>query len=811
MGTNIKLNSLGIFIFLAMLLIFAVWWGTSQKSFENFINFDGAASIGAISHVKGYSNDVMKLYDNVFFDTKTGNVLRLNENIQYIPNQIAARSYTKDGGICNQGNCAPPYATTYYSTNNPTTPTDVTSVDIITRAGVLTTTPGNTLTGPAPGITFDATAMNSWEAHAADTTYNNTTNTQVFYIPWRDQTFIHIIDLTKSTHAASFLFRPNGSSDNFTYTGINPIALTAPTHATNAANLDNLYGTELNGMMYYMFGLTKDIYYNPSYGVIIVSIPSGSGSLLETKMYHRNNKSVVDPTTFTSQVVTSLSFLPWVLDIPELNQTILCLPYGNDTVIVIFEKHASQNCYTIVTVGRYTASGYDSSDKGLIPIVTSHPINITQPPNNTQPPTPNPGVPPPPGGTGSPPDLPGNSSLSDYYKWYWYWNSPTAGGVPVSQDYILKSQIVPPVCPACPYCPASGGTCSSCSNSSTGNNGNSNSSSVGNNSTGGGGNGGGNSSADNNNNNNNNNGGGNGASGAFSSVANNLINTTGGLANTVFNGATSLLTNTGSGALHLAENTGSGALNLVRDTGSGAVNLVRDTGSGAVNLVRDTGSGAVNLVRDTGSGAVNFVDGVGSGVGNFVYGAGSGVGNFANGVGSGVGNLLRDTGSGAVNIVDGVGSGAGNLLRDTGSGASHFLQNSGSGASHFLQNSGSGAANMVKDSGAGFSHFLQNSGSGASNLLKSAGVGIGFDGKSYNNDPYRYNNYVNNKYGSQGMNTNSRLLLENGGGRGGSGGISGGNYSQPSSMMNPYIYNGTPQKPESNFLPVTADFSRFGR
>ena len=46
-----------------------------------------------------------------------------------------------------------------------------------------------------------------------------------------------------------------------------------------------------------------------------------------------------------------------------------------------------------------------------------------------------------------------NNNISYYYKWYWFWN--TSGSMPVnfSEDYMLKTQVVPPVCPACPSCP----------------------------------------------------------------------------------------------------------------------------------------------------------------------------------------------------------------------------------------------------------------------------------------------------------------------------------------------------------------------
>jgi hypothetical protein len=57
----------------------------------------------------------------------------------------------------------------------------------------------------------------------------------------------------------------------------------------------------------------------------------------------------------------------------------------------------------------------------------------------------------------------------DYYKWYYYWvKNGKNGGPPsnnhiYSEDYMLKTQIVPPVCPACS---TSLGTCVNCSSGS---------------------------------------------------------------------------------------------------------------------------------------------------------------------------------------------------------------------------------------------------------------------------------------------------------------------------------------------------------
>ena len=148
-------------------------------------------------------------------------------------------------------------------------------------------------------------------------------------------------------------------------------------------------------------------------------------------------------------------------------------------------------------------------------------------------------------------------------------------------DYIRKTQIVPPVCPACPACPKIdlSGICTNC--------------------------------------------GGNGGAGAMGSVT----GTAAGLAR-----------DAGSGATNLARDAGSGATNLARDTASGAAGFAKDTAGGAVGLAKDTVGGTVGLAKDTVGGTVGLARETAGGVGGMLKSAGSGIaGIFSNGAGMGQG------------------------------------------------------------------------------------------------------------------------------------------------------------------------------
>lgn len=171
--------------------------------------------------------------------------------------------------------------------------------------------------------------------------------------------------------------------------------------------------------------------------------------------------------------------------------------------------------------------------------------------------------------------------MSDYYKWFEYWNkvvkSENIDSALNASDYILKTQVIPPVCPSCPSCSTSNGVCTSCGGQ-----------------------------------------GGSGTNGKYRNRFSDFIaiygsgykgngnwagfggNGDGGNSKHRHNGddsVTGLLRDTGSGVKDLLEDTGSGAKDLLEDTGSGATSLLRDAASGAVGLLRDAGSGVAGVLK----------------------------------------------------------------------------------------------------------------------------------------------------------------------------------------------------------------------
>lgn len=123
-------------------------------------------------------------------------------------------------------------------------------------------------------------------------------------------------------------------------------------------------------------------------------------------------------------------------------------------------------------------------------------------------------------------------------------------------DYMLKTQIVPPVCPTCPSCPSSG-VCNNC-----------------------GGNG----------------GSGTSVGGGVTGVANNAVTGTVDVAKDVVGGTVGVAKDVVGGTVGLARETASGTVGLARETVGGTVGLVKDAVGGTVGLAKDTVSGVANTV-----------------------------------------------------------------------------------------------------------------------------------------------------------------------------------------------------------------------
>jgi hypothetical protein len=134
-------------------------------------------------------------------------------------------------------------------------------------------------------------------------------------------------------------------------------------------------------------------------------------------------------------------------------------------------------------------------------------------------------------------------------------------------DYLLKTEVVPPVCPSCPSCSSNKGVCTNC--------------------------------------------GGHGGSGTQTSSG------SGSGSETV----SSLIKDAGSGTTNLIRDGASGATTIARDAASGTYGVGKDIVSGTRDTIANTASGVGNFAKDSASGVGNFAKDAASGA----YGAASDV------------------------------------------------------------------------------------------------------------------------------------------------------------------------------------------
>ena len=202
-------------------------------------------------------------------------------------------------------------------------------------------------------------------------------------------------------------------------------------------------------------------------------------------------------------------------------KTVFVMPYKSETVVATFEQSK------LLSVMRFNKDGY------VVPVPMIENILSKKPS--------------------------AESAISEYYKWYWYWKKTGAGTM--TDDYMLKTQIVPPVCPTCPSatCAGSGAVP--------------------------------------------------GAAAGGEKPISDAIKTTTDLLKSFGSGAKDV----GLGTVGLAKDAAKGTVGLAKETVGGTIGLAKDAVGGTIGLAKDTAGGAIGLTKDTIQGTVNMARGSGNG------------------------------------------------------------------------------------------------------------------------------------------------------------------------------------------------------
>lgn len=239
----------------------------------------------------------------------------------------------------------------------------------------------------------------------------NNYNYNVFYMPWSKDTFIHIIDNINKKQLATFMFS-SGSEIKSTYYSP-PIDIGLTNYASDNSSDNNKMVIEpLYDSIKYVYQLSQYVKYDlVNSNLIITTEPTKTIVVYDINKNMNTINSVNNNISNKSRPTPNITSF---IAIDSLGQNnILYIPNKNNVLIALFGySDSSKSSFILKNVFRFNEYGIDNDTN-----------------TNTK------------------------TSSSDFFDYNTSKN-----------NYILKTQIVPPVCPTCPTCPSTG-TCSNCGGS----------------------------------------------------------------------------------------------------------------------------------------------------------------------------------------------------------------------------------------------------------------------------------------------------------------------------------------------------------
>ena len=537
LSLSFKIPTWVYLLFLVLLVIFVLYKICSSS--EGFINYNYGASPNSKIQIPNTDASGYLIFDNDYYYPETGKIIRVYgagpgpdgsgndgsaNDIDYVIVYEGNKNGSQSGERVNATSSEVDGKTTYTLDKN----INVASDDAL----------------PA--------MYNSWYTQAVPDDYKEYANNQIYYANNGYTTYIHVIDNNASSGDKNNygLFQAEGTTTNKTFTAGMTVDY-APGGTWN--------GGEINGIVVggetlidcYQVG--EFIYYNINNGDLYIDASSeGSNKLL---IYQRSNGQEYTGSDYVFPNDRSLSSSDINFMAKDTNggNLVVYIAHQYTTLLLILKKEQDGSSKGVYSLGDNNTFRFDT--KGLV---------IGPPPDDgsdSDSDSDSDDYPPP----------PVDASGSDYWKWYWYWNSTNTPIGGYSNKYMLKTQMVPPVCPACPACPSSV-SCNNCGG--TGGSGTVDSS-------------------------------GNSIVGNVSNTANTAITTTGDLATKTIDTGESVFDKT----LDSLGDLVSGADDLLRDATTGTVDLAKDTVSGTVDLAKDTVSGTVDLAKSAVGGTAKILTG----------------------------------------------------------------------------------------------------------------------------------------------------------------------------------------------------------
>ena len=484
-----KIKPLYVFIIILVLLIFSIF--LSHNTFEGFIAFNKTTPPLNQVYISQYTknNYLYKVHDSIYFDSTNGNVIEL------FGTQFSENNSTKT-----------PTTEINTTSNIDTIGSSLTNIVLMSRPLIQNAPLNITHYDKSKGeLSVDdsvigKTIISNYQYSIVPNSSNYksysdiTYNYQVLYIPVGEPTILHIYDCTNTSNVniGTYLFRKGQAPAISMYKGGLPTNLgsfVVDNHDKNNTYVNEpLYDSNKSMKTYQV---TRNVLFDTTNRNLIlkknnsISVYNGStGDDGKPKLIFSNvtEKGVISNTTTSFQDKEFFEVL-YILD-TEHNSCVLYIPFPSSKKTVIAIISMDPTVLGLITVRNVVTFNPDSEggiEGGMSMNKTEHKVecsNIDTTNKLTKCDI----------GNGnctdkkvvdnkvveqndvvkketSIPTL--DSIIADYYSKYFNSNTPaiTVNGVKqYSNDFLLKTQMIPPICPACPGCPHTGNnsTCTNC-------------------------------------------------------------------------------------------------------------------------------------------------------------------------------------------------------------------------------------------------------------------------------------------------------------------------------------------------------------
>ena len=366
-----------------MAVLFSVWLGnsflTSTSKSEPFVSYVYDYSPG-----NTINKSASKIYDNIFYETSNGNLIEV-DSTAYTGNSDSTGASVSGIWLATRQDAGSKVV--YYSKSQ-----DMVELDHV---------------------------MDSYQPFVYNSKCRNTDSYAVLYMPWKDLTFLHVIDVSTNKHAVSELYYANGNTTStsvYTNAPFYPSGTSVIKTAVGDtdANNNNFFTLTNYDPSFSIFQITSNFYFDNRNGQVVLLNRKNNNQLT---VYGRDGSILSTPYN-NNRVIGKTDFNTWnAYDVNGIKK-LLYMSIGTNTLIAIIEPDGN-NSFRLFSVNRFSGPKLDNDSSA--PSISS-------------------------AGTVATPD----TMMTDYYKWFYFWTmkgvqDPSKHNYNYSDDYFLKTQLVPNV------------------------------------------------------------------------------------------------------------------------------------------------------------------------------------------------------------------------------------------------------------------------------------------------------------------------------------------------------------------------------